>query len=132
MVTEIPPLPDQPAPTVDEVVGWSLDHLTAHRAVLVGVEPGLDAAGFHVVPLSPEDPIADVASLAIPASWEILVVVLDHALVGGDSNARLAVGVDRRRPSDDRGASPGRAGVSMSRRGGRCRTPAPPTRPDPR
>lgn len=119
MATEIPSSPDPPAPTVDEVVGWSLDRLTAHRAVLVGVELGLGAAEFHVVPLRPEDPIADVTSLSIPDSWEILVVVFDDDLVGGDTGARFAVGVDLRTRRQGRGASLGGVGSSMSRRGGR-------------
>lgn len=123
--------PSEPRPTVAAAVEWSLHHLAAHRAALVGVEPGTDGLDFHVVPLRPDDPIADLGSLAVPDSWAILVVVLDDELIGGPPGVRLALGLDRRH-DDGAGASRPGAGSSMSRRGGRCRTPAPPTRYDPR
>ena len=97
-MANVDPWPQQKnRPTVGAVARWCLEHLGAHAAALVGVSPGASTADFHIVPLCAADPIDDIASLAIPPSWIIVVVVVDGVLIGAPDRSRLAVGVDRTR-----------------------------------
>ena len=82
-------------PSVSDATNWCLEHLDAHPAVLVGVEPGTRSADFHVVPLCADDLLDDVAGLRLPGSWTVCVVVCDGPLLGEVGWDRLALGVDR-------------------------------------
>ncbi len=81
-----------PRVSVADVTRWSLTHLDAHRAALIGVEPRHHAAEFHVVPLRCDDPIGDVTGLVIPSTWPLRVVVGDGVLLGHPGWARIAFG----------------------------------------
>ena len=87
-----------PSPvSVAAATHWCLEHLDAHRAVLVGVEPGPDAVEFHVVPLRCDDLFEDLTGLEMPPAWRVRVLVCDADLLGESHWSRLALGADDER-----------------------------------
>ena len=86
-----PPTP--PSVSLVAATRWCLEHLDAHPAALIGVEPDSDAAQFHVVPLRCDDPLDDLASLVIPPHWLHRVLVCDTELLGPSRWSRVALGV---------------------------------------
>lgn len=87
----------RPGLSVEQATLWCLEHLDAHDGVLVGITPGSSSADFHIVPLAAGDVVNDVATLSVPSSWEILVVVCDGQLLGEPGWSRLALGIDEQR-----------------------------------
>lgn len=75
---------------------WCLDTFGEDSPMLVGVRLAAKKVHFHPIALSEEDPLTDLAGLAAPHDWDIVVVVAQTAeLDSPHSGGTIAHAVDR-------------------------------------
>ena len=58
------------------VAQWCLDTFGDDAPMLIGVAMGPDKVSFHPVQLSCDDPLTDLAGLAAPIDWDVVVAVV--------------------------------------------------------
>jgi hypothetical protein len=86
-------------PLLSSIAWWCVGHMSDDAPLLVGVVPGEQTVELQHIDLCPGDPIADLAQLAAPASWEAIVVVWAPSAVSvvcQHSPAVIAHALDRR------------------------------------
>lgn len=78
------------------LASWCLDTFGEGPPVLVGVVLGDANVRFHAVELDEADPIDDLADLAAPDPWDVLVVVASTVTMNGTPGRGIvAHAVDR-------------------------------------
>lgn len=78
------------------LANWCLDTFGEGPPMLVGVVFGGVTVTFHAVELDEADPVGDLAELAAPDPWDVLVVVAATSTIDGAfSTGVVAHAVDR-------------------------------------
>lgn len=84
------------SPLLHPLARWCLDTFGEGPPMLVGVVLGDDTVRFQPVELDEVDPIDDLADLAAPDPWDVLVVIASTAEIDGSSAAgTVAHAIDR-------------------------------------
>ena len=73
------------APRLRPVALWLLDTFGDDPPMLVGVQFTEPKALFFPVELDPADPMASMADLIVPDSWDVLAVVVETQEIGSAS-----------------------------------------------
>ena len=75
---------------------WCLDTFGDDAPMLIGIGFDDEQVYFHPVELSIHDPLGDLAGLAAPSDWDVLVVVAEvRTLDGPRLGGTIAHAVDR-------------------------------------